>query len=511
MADEKVPSGELKVVEKKTDSRKKTDWTVKRILTTVIIVVLAFLMIGGSFYYIFAPGFRDDPNAFGNYDGTPVRYEANSVFYNTLMSDGQYQQAATSGDYNTIMQCWYKAYQGQVMYVALTKLAEKANIPAPQDLVNRMILDSGVYNGEDGKFSEQVYNDTPASYRTMTYQYIESVYPYQKVVDDYSSVITSDAEKSFVVGLASDTRNFDYFIVDYNAYPDEEARKTGSENEELFLGYDLFVISCSEKEKAEEAWAELEAGKEWKEVVSSFSQDSYAVNDGKINERLTPFQMKKDFSEASEADKVFALEEGEYTEPVALKQGYAIYKLEAKTRPDFSNAETLSLVKSFIYENEPDTVKPFIEKSKEDAALAVADDFEKAATDFGSGIVTVSSVPNNPANSQLFANMNYSDFEHGKLAQAAGDMDFSRDLYTKEIGYVTGPVTVDGGYIFVKIAGESKEEAMSGMLSSYYDYYGQQFPLSDLQNAIFASDKFEDNFSQKFMEILMNQMSVSSI
>ena len=218
---------DLEIVQEKTNS-KKTEWTPKKVITTIVIAILALLMIGGLYYIvILVQQGTDESNVFGKYDGTPIKYEANSVFYNTLNSNSAYLAAVQNNDINTIYSSWYQAFQSQVLFTALSKMAEKAEITTPQKLVDKLLINSGVYAAEDGSksFDENVYASKPAADKANTYQYFEKMYPYYAVISDYQTLAMSEAESAFVANLAKNTRTFDYYVVDYNAYPDELAKE----------------------------------------------------------------------------------------------------------------------------------------------------------------------------------------------------------------------------------------------------------------------------------------------
>ena len=194
MADKNVTSAEkkdakLKAVESKQKKSKKEPLSLKKIITIVIIAVLALLMVGGISYVftIAAQSKAEKESAWGSYDGEDIRIENNNVFYNTLMSDSNLQTAYLSGDYNTMISSYLNAYQAQVLFIALTKEAKEAGIVAPQELVNNLILRAGVYNDESGNFSEDLFNASSEADRVKVNNYYTSYYPYTVVVSDLQS------------------------------------------------------------------------------------------------------------------------------------------------------------------------------------------------------------------------------------------------------------------------------------------------------------------------------------
>lgn len=228
---EEKKNQELKIENDSKNSKKEkksSDWSVKKVITTVIIAILALLMIGGLYYIILlVQQGTDESNVFGYYNGEPVKYEAGSVFYNTLNTNSAYQTAAQSGDIQGIYSAWYQAYQAQVAYLAVNQLAQKAGIRNPSALVDKFIVNSGLYASEDGSktFDEEVYKAANPVERTASYQYYTKLYPYIVALSDIQSTNSSDAEKEFVKELSKNTRSFDYYVVDYNEYPDYLARE----------------------------------------------------------------------------------------------------------------------------------------------------------------------------------------------------------------------------------------------------------------------------------------------
>ena len=397
---------ELKV-EKVGKEKKNSDWNVKKVLTTIIIVVLALLMIGGLYYIVilFQQG-TDESNVFGKYNGEPIKYEAGSVFYNALNSNSAYRDAAQSGNIEGMYSAWYQAYQSQVTFTALNQMAEAAKIRRPSVLVDKLLVNSGIYASEDGSktFDEEVYNATSPVDRTATYQYYTKIYPYFVVLGDIQNVKVSDAERDFVAEASKNTRSFDYYVVDFNAYPDS-----------LALEYDTSKM-------------ELEEGK-------------------------TP-----------------SVEE----------------------------------IKAFIFSQEPDTVKPYIEEA---IANAVLEGFDVAAEVYGKGLNNVeNAVCNIGGSTFMYNDVNGMDAK-GYLA-AAMTQDLANELFNAEVGYITAPVAVNDAYIVVRVTSKEPTEGAASYISAMYKYYAPTIAVNDLVSTIMSSDKHENNFMDKFFPLLFGGMTI---
>ncbi|MCR4675859.1 MAG: hypothetical protein K5634_01355 [Sphaerochaetaceae bacterium] len=415
MADKNVNSDVKPVLEKEKGKQggKKEPWTAKRVITTIIIVALALLMVGSAYYIvIMIQQSKDDSNVFGYYDGEPVRYEAGSVFA-TSLGQSDYATALQNGDFNALWSAWYQAYQNEVIYMAMNKEGVKAGITVSPELVNRLIIDSGVYKDENSSFSEEVYKASSVTDRNSYYNYVKKIFTYQQVLSDMTTTKVSPKELSYVLDLATSARNFEYIVIDYNVLPDE-----------LALMYD---ISGMEK-----------------------SVD----------------------------------ENGNTVEP------------------------TLAEIKAYILENEPSVVGSYIDEALASATALSEEDFYAASDIYG--LVTVENATNNIGNSSFLLGF-VGTGDLGYLADAAAaDENFCRTLFTEKEGYVTDPVAVDNAYIIVRVGEDTKDNSLEYYISSLYSAYGAQTTINDYAAAVFASDKFKDNFTQKFFEIFLSSTATAN-
>lgn len=521
MADKNVPSVEntnekknvaLKEVETKPKKAKGEPWTAKRILTTVIIAILALLMVG-SLYYIIVLVNQDKSekaNAWGTYDGTPITIENNNVFYNTLMSDSNFQNAYLTGDYNTLFSSYYNAYQQQVLYTAISAEAKKAGIRAPQTLVNDLIISSGVYNGDDGKFSEEVFNNTSEASRILVNNYYAGLYPYQTVLTDIGSAIVSDQEKEFVAQTAGKTRSLEYFTIDYNAYPNDLAAEYGQANADLFKSLDISTISNSSEDQVKAAYEALNSGSAWNDAVSLYSQDSYASNNGAVGNVML-FAIASSLSDSADLDKIVATEVGSYTEPIKVSYGWAIYRVDTGILPaDFTNETTLASVKYYINTNEAETINAYVQSIVDTTAELAKTDFEAAAESCNATIVTINAASDNIGESQYIQGLDSVDTV-GNLSAAAKDEGISREIFTADEGYVTSAMSTDNGYVVAKVTGVNDSNAsLSSLARTFYNYYSGTQAVYDKFYAIFASEKFTDNFYSQFLTQLFSS-STSSV
>ena len=514
MADKNVPSAEkknskLKAVESKQKNEKKEKMSFKKLITIIIIVVLALLMIGGVYYVVVlvSQSKAEKANSWGSYAGESILIENNNVFYNTLVNDSNLQTAYLNGDYNTLLSSYYGAYQAQVAYMALSKDAKEAGIVAPQDLVNDLIIRSGVYNDENGIYSADVFNASSESERIAVNTYYTNFYPYTAVLSDLQSAIVSKEELEFVENISKNTRSFEYFIINYLAYPNDLAEAYGKDNADQFRQANISVISCTTEDKILAAYEALQAGDEWNTVVATYSEDSYAENAGLI-EDLALFSIVPNMSDPESIEIIKALEVGQYTAPIQSPYGYTIYRLDSEIHdPDFSDPETLAAVKYYINENNPDEILPYIDAAVATAPAQAQTDFEGAANAINSEIVSIASVSNNIGGSQYLGGISSYD-SYGYLASQANDETISRELFTADEGHVTSALAVadaDNTYIVVKVdTVEDNNTSNAYVTTMLYNYYAAQQPAYDRIYNAFASNLHVNNFYTQFFATLFS-------
>lgn len=490
-------------MEDKNEKQPKKEWSAKKITTTIIIVILAFLMVGSSFYMLFAPGYSDDVNAYGYYNKKPILNEPNNTFGRTLWSDPEYVRAAEANDTGSILQTLYGAYQAEVVYMAVSEQAEDAKIIAPKKLVENMILDSGVFNNEDGEFDEKLYRSIPESNKQAYFQYIKNATPYQIALNDYSTVLIPSAQKDFISQYNKDLRDLSYFNVNYSVYPDNLAREYASNNSDWFDKFDLSIITCTTEEQANKVYSELNEGKDWSDAVKEYSEDNFKENDGAFGTEIYSKVVETNLRNVEDMSFIRGLEVGQYTKPLEGPYAFALYKLNAPIKnADFSDNDTLDYAKSVIYSENADEVKPYIEEAVEKATEQYQTDFTKTAEQFSSGLQTLEGVNNNVGESTFVIGLQYADAEGYLTSALQGNEELAKNIFTGNAGDVFGPVETDNGTLFVRIDSLDSSSDLSEAMDESYDLYEDVLVLNDLQDSVMNSPKHDNRFFEKFIQLM---------
>lgn len=136
----------------------------------------------------------------------------------------------------------------------------------------------------------------------------------------------------------------------------EDARKYFEEHKEDFSSPEGVVLAqilfSNEKHKPEEAekrakgaHAELKAGQKWSEVVKKFSDDT-----GTVDEAGHIGFMKTGTMAASLTDAIAKIDVGEFSDPIPIKTGFIILKLQDRRHSGVPNFEEVeSRVTETIY------------------------------------------------------------------------------------------------------------------------------------------------------------------
>lgn len=504
-----MPSNDNKATDKSSkknvnfNSQKKKKINVGWIFGMIVLFLIAISFIAAPAISALVGQSVSNELVFGSYDGENISYSQDSYFYEQYQKFGkQYDSSQSSGDM-ALYSIWKNAFDSTVYYTAISKMAEDAGFKTTENTINDAIINSGYYNDENGSFSKKIYESTSADQKNAIRKTITRNLPYNTVVSDITTALTSDNETDYVLKMADSTRSFDYVVYDYTMYPKELAAQYALTNPQLFYNIDLSIISTETEDEAKAAMEAINGGSSFEEVAKANSQDSYAENGGLIG--TVPFYaIQNNFKEAQEASQILDGTKDSVIGPLESASGWAIYKLnEAPQAADYSSEDTLSMVKTYIANNDSNIMDSYLLEQANDFVASAKEDFDLAAQVNELEINKVSSTAKNISNSQFMSSFDYSDSK-GILANAATDENTMKSLFNSEVGSVMDPIKVNSSYIVVKVDDETTDSGMGEYLKNVYPYYASQQNASDLQYAIMASDKLENNFMSVFIEKILS-------
>ncbi|NCD06102.1 MAG: peptidylprolyl isomerase [Spirochaetia bacterium] len=502
-----MPSDDNKGTEKssqnsvKIDSHKKKKVSAGWIFGMTVLILIAVSFIAAPAIQAIVGRSISQELKFGSYNGEDIVYAQNTYFYDQYQKYGSQYSGSTANSDLALYNIWKSAFDSTVYYVAVTQMADEVGILSTENTINDAIINSGYYN-VDGKFSKKTYEETSTEKKASIRSTITRTLPYNTVLTDVSSALTSDGETDYVLTMADNTRSFDYVVFDASLYPKELAAQYGLTNPQLFYSIDLSIITVETKEDADNLMAQLNSGSDFAEIAKASSKDSYAENGGEIG--VVPFYaVKNNFKDPQEATQILDENKDSVIGPLESASGWAIYKLNATPQAaDYTNDDTINMIRAYIAGNDESILDSYLLEKANSFVASANDDFNSAATENNLEVNAVSATAKNIGDSQYMSSFSYSDTK-GVLATAATDENVMKQLFNSEVGKTIAPIKANSSYIVVNVASESTDSGMGEYLRSVYPYYAAQQNPADLQYAIMASDKLENNFMTVFIQKIL--------
>lgn len=465
-------------------------------MIVLILIAITFVLPTGA---IFTGGASKNELVFGKYGKENITFTYGNYFYDQYQNlASQYSNSGLSGT-QAAYQIWWNAFQNTVLYTAVNQMAKEAGIITADEVVNQAIIDSGVYN-KDGKFDTATYNAASAEYKAQINRQIRNAVPFNIVLNDVASVLSSKAEADYVGNMAASTRTFDYVTFGADRYPDDLAIQYAMNDPQQFIEIDLSVIIMSNEDAAKQVADQITAGTlSFEDAAAQYNEDTSLGADGKLGE-IPYYSIAMNFSNPDDANTLFSTAPGTVIGPYPNPYGYyTIYRVDAApTAPDFDNPNTVLSVKQYLAMNQSDTVTAYLLEQATAFSEAAQKDFNAAMDEFNVSVTAVSAAPENFGNSSFMSTLANSDPNGVLAATAANDKEVMKQLYTAEVGTVTGPLKSGSSYVVAEITGEDISSGMSNYVTMFYDYMSGSQNQQDMAQAIFASDKFQNDFINVF-------------
>lgn len=477
------------------------------------------ILLIAAFIFVLVPIFQGGRTGnrlpvFGKYDGTEIRYEQNSDFYNYVAQYADYfkNQGIEIKDSNQIYLFNY-AFNATVTELAYKKAVAKSGYKVPETAINRAV--KPYFTDETGNFSQKFYNtslnsnpDRIASLRKQiastltTSRYAEDSFGGQTALGDETlyGLKNSAAEADFIHKMGNGQRSFNMAVFNMSDYPDSEKVAFGKANSQKFVKYDFSVITVSDKAKAASLLKRINENAITFEDAVSESQKIYSNDSGKINSKYH-YQIEKFLKQAEDMEKLAALEEGAVSEPVQTSVGYSIFKANsAKTEPDFSSSETVRTVYNYLTANEFSHIENYYsETAKAFSSVAKTRGFNAAINQYGAKKVSVPAFALNYGGLSVMSKLNTS---LDGLSNADTNKKFLSAVFALKDGELSEPVTNGNSVLVMQLAKSNiaaeepiPAEALNDELTNY--------DVSSAQAALISSPKLENNVSTVFYKYFM--------
>lgn len=487
---------EKTVATKEIGGKKKKKISIGWIFGAIILILISitFVLPTGLFMQ------SDNSIKFGKYNGTDIEFAPNNYFYTQYVNNAN----STTYDPNTIQglfDIWHQSFLTTVFHTAISDLADAAKITVPSSVVDKYVISSGAYAiDETSTFDAETYKSTDDATKALIRDQIKASIVDSKIVNDFASVKSSNAELAFVSDMAANGRPFEYALFSADLYPDSLAAEYMAANPAQFEMADLQIISFLSAEEVEKGIAEINAGTlTFEEAAAQYSQDQLAQTNAELGPTYR-WSLAMNFYDAANADEVFATEEGSIAGPFLGYTGYTVFKVnKAAYAPDLTDPETLSDSKYYIGQVAPEEVAAYTKAAAEEFyARASEIGFAEAANEMDVATKTISAVSQNVGGSSLYPSFSTFD-QGGYLNEATTNNDaFVKELYTVADNTVLAPQEAAGAYIVTEAKAFEPNDTMRSYMDIYYSYMAASQNQLDNQNVIFSSESFENNFNTVF-------------
>ena len=477
------------------------------------------ILLIAAFIFVLVPIFQGGKMGkrlpvFGKYDGTEIRYEQDTDFYNYVARYAEYykNQGIEIKD-SAQFYLFNYAFNATVTELAYKKAVAKAGYKVPETAINRAI--KPYFVDENGNFSQKLYNisvsnnsDSVASLRNQiastltTSRYAEDSFGGQTALGNGTlyGLKTSTAEADFIHKMGNGQRSFNMAVFNMSDYPDSEKIAFGKANAEKFVKYDFSVITVSDKAKAASILKRINENAITFEDAVNESQKIYSNDSGKINSKYH-YQIEKFLKQPADMEKLAALEEGAVSEPLQTSVGYSIFKADsAKAEPDFSDNATVRTVYNYLTANEFSHIEDYYkETAKAFSSTAKSRRFNAAVNQYNAKKVNVPEFALNYGGLSVLTKL---DTTLDGLSGADTNKNFLTSVFSLKDGELSEPITNGNNILVLQIAKNNvaaqepiPAEALNDELTNY--------DVTSAQTALLSSPKLVNNVQDVFYKYFM--------
>jgi len=475
----------------------------------LIVVVVTFILAGPGGPMGRGGNTPGGSIIFGTYEGHDVAYTPGGYFEQQRdRLAAQVRQSGQQENTEAMAQAiWYQAFQQTALHVAILTLGENAGLQVSSDAVDKALLSYPGYLDDNGKFSEERYQQASAQSKAATRRlYQESLETSQIASDILTGVKTSSKESSFIVSMVQPERSFDFVSFPFASFPQAEVRKYGDANISKFrkIKVSRIVIKSSESE-AEQIRRKIEdKTSTFEELAKTYSKDAFADKGGDMGWRYA-YDLQADFENKDTANQIFALKTGELSNVLKGTYGWMIYRCDAlPTDPDFSNPSVLDDVRAYLTKYEKGKIEDYFNEHAAQLSRTSAEvGFQKAASQAGLKVMRTDFFPVNYLNVFSFAPLTAVP-QSDTPTNAVYSDDFFYRAFSLGKDQASTPIVLDDQVLVLKLLAERQlPDTTTNLLGSWLDYIAGQSAQTDLTADLMAPGKLTDNFEQVFSQFVM--------
>lgn len=496
-----MPSNTVKLPPEKPAKEKRSHGLGITIFSAIILVVIVVTFIGAP---VVSQVGEQPAVSFGTYDGISIEFVQGNMFAQQVEQLNRFYEQFNQGSSNLELQrqmVWRQAFEQTALQIGLKREAERAGIVITDSQIDKQLVKHGAYQ-KDGKFSEELYRNTPSAERFRYRQETKTeLLVQQYALDRTEGPMLSAATKAFIAGLAYPQRKFSFVTFTDTDYPAALVSEYAAQNKALFRTIDLsrITVTSSEGDANKVREEAVKGEKAFADLAKTYSKDPLAQSGGALSVRHY-YELKSDITKGEDLDKVFALAKGGISAVIKGDKSWTIYKVNAPAAdPDLASADTLAVVRSYIARNDRGLLEDNLEAQAQAFGESAKTDFAGAAQKLGKSVSVSNWVSLNFGNHDLFPSLTEASTD-STFQGLASNEDFFKKAFRLEKGQVSGPILASPAVLVVRVddvkltAGPEDTPVTADAVSSgFTSERGTQ-----LKDAVLSPPKFKDSFQAEF-------------
>lgn len=461
---------------------------------------------------------------YGSYNGKAIRYEENSPFFNAASQcRNEYEQRGYNFNDPTFASFLYsqvfeQAFTNVIGGYALTYFTESTGYKVPETAIDRRIKQQEQFLDISGEFSPALYESlSEADKKKLRKSIAEELTQIRSYEDIFGSLAevgkrplfglkASTAEIDFVNKLSDKLYAFDAAAFDMSTYPDSEKVAFGNSHKDLFVKYNLKVISCDTEAKAKEVLKRINNSEiTFEDAIPEYSTKHYGDPETGVLSANFKYQLDNAFTKAEDVSKVTSLATGDLSDILETASAWCIFKAtEAPTEPNFNDEFTVSSVYDYLRTREKSVIENYFENQAKDfVAKANAEGFETACNTFPVKTNSYPAFALNYNNTSLIGHNPLSDDQ--LLSSAITTDELYKTAFKLKKDEISSPVVLSGSNIVVVfrcadiITAEKTADDRDACANTI-----NMSSKNSINSTILSSDKIKDN-SAEFMKAFLRK------
>ncbi len=300
-------------------------------------------------------------------------------------------------------------------------------------------------------------------------------------------------------------RSFDIAAFPITTLPDERLAEFGQENNELFVRYDMSVITAGTEQEAKKILSRLTKNEIlFDDAVSGLSTKTYSDETGKLSGSFY-YQLKNMINSADGFASVTSLAEGETSGVVPTGSSWSIFRMDGPAvQPDFNDRTMTDNVYTYMSMYEAGKIEDYyIGQANDFADTAIKDGFDAACAAFGIQKTATTPFPLNYGNNALINAIPSSVYP--VLNGAQTNSNFLRTAFSLHPNEISSPVVLGKNVLVLRLAEETAADpAVAETLAIMYPSYTTEFDMMSLEDFIMSSKQLKNDLMQVYFSHILS-------